>query len=249
MGPKLTRAAILIDRYGWRNGLKIYLQLKQKRVDHLKLPGIDFPFALRKSGTDTAVFEQIFLRGDYDMDVPFEPRLIIDAGANIGLFSVLMKSKFPQAKIICIEPGEANCGMLEKNLARYSDIEIIRAGLWHSDTRLRVIDKYDAGDSSLVSEEDPGGMVTGISMNTLVNKYAIERIDVLKIDIEGSEQALFLKNFEQWLPRVRMIIIELHDWLMPGSSKPFFDAIQKTFPDYTYAISGENTIILNNRLA
>ena len=139
--------------------------------------------------------------------------------------------------------------MLEKNLARYSDIEIIRAGLWHSDTRLQVMDKYDAGDSSLVSEEDPGGNVTGISMNTLVNKYAIERIDVLKIDIEGSEQALFLKNFEQWLPRVRMIIIELHDWLMPGSSKPFFDAIQKTFIDYTYAISGENTIILNNRLS
>lgn len=249
MGPKLTRAAILIDRYGLRNGLKIYLQLKQKRVDHLKLPGIDFPFALRKSGTDTAVFEQIFLRGDYDLDIPFQPRLIIDAGANIGLFSVLMKSKFPQAKIICIEPGDANCGMLEKNLARYSDIEIIRAGLWHSDTRLQVMDKYDAGDSSLVSEEDPGGNVTGISMNTLVNKYAIERIDVLKIDIEGSEQALFLKNFEQWLPRVRMIIIELHDWLMPGSSKPFFDAIQKTFFDYTYAISGENTIILNNRLS
>jgi hypothetical protein len=65
------------------------------------------------------------------------------------------------------------------------------------------------------------------------------------LDIETSEKMLFLDNYEDWLPRVNVLIIELHDWLEDGCARPFFEAVNKTFPKYKYLIQGDNTIIIN----
>lgn len=243
---KLSRAVALADKYGLWRGLGIYRQLKYGLVSSMKMPRIEYPFVLRKNTSDTAIFEQIFIRGDYDIEFPFTPEVIVDAGAHIGLFSVVMKNSFPAAKIICVEPDKDNYELLKKNLAFYSNIEIINAGLWNSDTRLNVVDKYRKGHSALVVEEDVAkGAVPAISMDSLFKNYNISRVDILKIDIEGSEEVLFQKNYEQWLPKVRIIIIELHDWLKPGCSQPFFGAVQKVFGSYRYSVCGENTIIEN----
>lgn len=243
---KLSRAAALIDKYGLWKGLGIYRQLKYGRIENIKIPGIQYPFAMRKNTSDTAIFEQIFIRGDYDIEIPFIPEVIVDAGAYIGLFAVVMKNRFPAAKVICVEPDKDNCKLLTKNLAYYSNIEIVNAGLRNSDTRLNVVDKYRLGHSALVVEEDAAnGEVPAISMDSLLKNYGISRVDVLKIDIEGSEESLFQKNYEQWLPKVRMIVIELHDWLKPGCSRSFFEAIQKTFENYSYNVCGENTVAIN----
>lgn len=42
-----------------------------------------------------------------------------------------------------------------------------------------------------------------------------------------------------------MIVIEFHDWIEKGCSKPFFEAINKTFHNYSFVIIGENAIIVN----
>jgi hypothetical protein len=44
----------------------------------------------------------------------------------------------------------------------------------------------------------------------LIRQFDIPRLDILKIDIEGAEEALFLKNPEAWLDRVNWLIIEIH---------------------------------------
>ncbi|MCQ4062169.1 FkbM family methyltransferase, partial [Klebsiella pneumoniae] len=71
-------------------------------------------------------------------------------------------------------------------------------------------------------------------------------VDILKLDIETSEKAVFSAGFEVWLPKVKMIIIELHDWMEPDCAKPFFEAVNKCFKSYTYSMKGENTVIVNN---
>jgi FkbM family methyltransferase len=246
---KLARAATFMDRYGWWAGIGIYFRLKKSKMSALRLPGIAHPFSLRDNTTDSAVFEQVFLNGEYDIDIPLFPNVIVDAGANIGLFSILMKNRFPAARIVCVEPGHENCVQLKKNLSVYENVEIICAGIWSKDTSLKISDKHNGGQTAWLTEKDATGDVSGITIDTLMKNLNLQKIDILKVDIEGSEKVVFLENYQQWLPKVKMIVIELHDWLMPGCSKPFFDAIQKSFSKYSYFIRGENTIIINHDMA
>ena len=235
----------MIDKFGLLKGMLLYLKIKMNRLHAIKIAGISQPFSLRKNNADTAVFEQVFLQDGYNINIFFEPLVIVDAGANIGLFTILMKNRFPAAKIICIEPDADNCEALKKNLAAYSGITVINAGLWRSDTKLKMVDNYNLKSAMMVEEDEQHGQTQGITIDTLMRNHLIDRIDILKLDIETSEQELFLTNYAQWLPKTKMIIIELHDWMKPGCSKPFFEAVNKTFSKYSYAVCGENTVIEN----
>ncbi len=91
---------------------------------------------------------------------------------------------------------------------------------------LKVYDKYNMGKWAMVVEETKTeGNVSAISINELLEKYQLDRIDILKVDIETSEKVVFSDNYEQWLPKTKMILIELHDWMEPACAQPFFNAI------------------------
>jgi FkbM family methyltransferase len=243
---KLSKLANHIDKFGLFCGTKIYLQLKFQRYTHIKIGGIVAPIYLRKNTSDTAIFDQVFLYEEYQITLNFTPSIIVDAGANIGLFAIFMKNKYPDSSIYCIEPSLDNFEILQKNIKNYSGIQTLLAGLWNSSTQLQVVDKFNMSFSALAVEENAlHGSVPAITVDEFMATNKLDYIDVLKIDIEGSEQVLFASNYEVWLPKVRMIIIELHDWLLPNTAKPFFDAIKKTFKQYTYTVVGENTVIEN----
>jgi len=69
--------------------------------------------------------------------------------------------------------------------------------------------------------------IRGLSLLYLMKKYNFNKIDILKIDIEGSEKELFETNYNNWLPKTRMLFIETHDRLREGASKSVFDAFSK----------------------
>ena len=239
----------LLPVFGIKYGIQLFLKFRFNRLDNIQLPGIKTGIVLRKGTSDIPTFNQIFVKKGYDLDYYGEsPRVIIDGGANIGLFSVLMKNKFPCAKIISLEPDKENFEILQKNVAAYSDIICINGGLWNKSVDLKVYDKYEMGKWAMVVEEtkEGEGDIKAVSISDLMSLYSIDRIDVLKLDIETSEKMIFEDNYASWLPKVKVIIIELHDWLEEGCSKPFFTAINKTFGKYKYLIRGENTIIINN---
>jgi FkbM family methyltransferase len=215
---------------------------------HYKLyVNLDSYIYLRKNTTDVKVFSQVFFGNDYVISMDFEPKVIFDIGANIGCFTLKLKQKFPDAKFICVEPDVNNFFVLKNNLLQFSNVELEQKGLWKSNARLKVYDKYNMGSWGMVVEEDFfNGTIEGIGMMTLIEKYNISCIDILKIDIEGSEKFIFESGkYESWLPLVRVIIIELHDWLEIGCSKMFFKAIDRCFKVYKLEFSGENIIIRN----
>lgn len=243
----MSRIKKYYKAFGIFNGLFIYLKLKLGKVTSLKIKEVKHPIFLRPNTSDTRTFYQIFVKKEYEIDFKFSPSIIIDAGANIGLFAVLMKNKFPNATIICIEPDPENFEQLKKNTAQYENIFCENKGLWHSDTKLKVYDKYNSGKWGLVVEEDVlNGKVEAISVDSLFKKYNIDKVDIFKVDIETSERYLFEKNFENWLPKNKLVLIELHDWVDEGCSEPFFKAINKSFSSYYYSVCGENVIIKNN---
>ena len=233
-------------QFGLTKGIEIYLKLKLGIVKALKVPGIQFPIQLRPGTSDARTFYQIFVKKEYDIDFKLTPKIIIDGGSNVGLFAIFMKNRYPDAKIICIEPDPENFDLLTTNVSKYTDIHCVNAGLWNKDALLKVYDKYNSGKWGIVVEEDEKeGTVQAISMDSLYKTYSLDAVDVLKIDIETSERQLFSNNFENWLPKNKVVIIELHDWIDEGCSEPFFKAINHSFSSYHYATNGENVIISN----
>jgi len=246
MKHKIKVLLNLIQYFGIWNGLKLQLQLLTRNTNSIKLPTYKHAFTLRKNTSDRSTFEQVFLNNEYHLDFIENPKVIIDGGANIGLFTIKMKKDFADAKIICIEPDPDNFETLQHNLKNYDSVFFENAGLWNKDSQLKVYDKYNCGKWGMVVEEDlENGTIKAMSIDTLIDKYKIDTIDILKIDIETSEKQLFSSNFENWLPKTKVIIIELHDRMEPGCAKSFFMAINKCYTNYTYSTLGENIIITN----
>jgi hypothetical protein len=101
-------------RFGLLRGSILFAKIKLGRVANLRLPNIKTPISLRYQTSDIPTFYQVFLDAQYDIPLK-KPRVIIDAGANIGLFTLLMKNKYPEAKIISIEPDHENFAALKKH--------------------------------------------------------------------------------------------------------------------------------------
>src|SRR6516164_3678329 len=74
------------------------------RFLRLTRPELTFPFYLRVPSSDVQTYEQIFLHQDYQFAVTRPPQTIVDVGANIGLASLYFANRFPQARILALEP-------------------------------------------------------------------------------------------------------------------------------------------------
>lgn len=99
--------------------------LKRTPEVAVKVPALARPLHLRLRTTDVELCGQVFLQRHYDCELLRSPKIIVDAGANIGLVSVFYASKYPGARVIAVEPEGSNYEMLTKNAAPYPNITTV----------------------------------------------------------------------------------------------------------------------------
>lgn len=229
---------------GVKDGIYLFfLNPKSPGRVSVKLKPVAFPFIIRGASSDRKVVTQVFYQRDYEISLPFEPSIIVDCGSNIGLASIYFKNRYPKSKIIAIEPEQENFELLELNLAPYQNIFLENKGVWSENCHLEVLQGPDREAWSFFVRPTPhqtDATIDAVGIDDIMNKYGLETIDLLKIDIEGAEFELFEKNYEKWIPRVRVIIIELHDRFRPLSSKPFLKVLSQY--DFNIYFQGENII-------
>lgn len=219
-----------------------------RQINH---PKIKYPIHLRPKTTDEKVFVQVFIKNEYNVPLGFIPETIIDGGANIGLASIYFTTKFPKAQIVAIEPDPENAAAVVGNTKHYPNVHVKQAAIWPRQTVAKISDKFGVGKWGIVVEEmdDTDGEEAGepntCTIESIMKEFGWKQIDLLKLDIETAEKQLFSENYMSWLPKVKVIVIELHDWMVPGCSKPFFTAINEAFTRYRFAQAGENVIIYN----
>jgi FkbM family methyltransferase len=179
--------------------------------------------------TDVSVLTDILLKAEYGLELPTPPRVIIDAGANIGMASVFFANKYPEARIIAIEPEASNFQLLRKNTSFYPNITCVEGALWKTDAPVNLSDPGGGhwGFQTFEAAQHENGrqvwMVNGITMDTLMDRFGIERIDFLKLDIEGAEKEVF-ENPSSWIDKVAFFAIELHDSSRDGCSRAVYGA-------------------------
>ena len=228
-------------KYGMIALIKI---TRTKKTDQIRLKNIKAPIKLRMKGaSDKTTFYHVFLNREYDIQLPEAPQYIIDAGANIGLVSVFFANKYPNATIISIEPDKGNFDVLLTNVKAYPKIIPLQTALWSRSCHVRIKDT-NVGTTEFTVEpchpEEPSAL-KAVSLEDIMLQYQFPRIDLLKVDIEGSEKYLLSENYEYWLSRTETLVIELHDRFQKGCSSAFL----KTFSQFNFAIEpkGENLIL------
>ena len=231
------------------NGI-VFLYKKRfmpNQIISFKASFLKFPVFLRNNSSDISTFYQIVFYQEYKIAFGFIPEIIIDLGANIGLAAVYFKNVYPNSKIISLEPEISNYNMLLKNTKEYDDIICYNVGIWNKPGNLIVEESEQGYWASFVHEVEyiSEDTTKAITISQLIRDHKIDKIDILKIDIEGSEKELFSNNYNEWLSITKVIIIELHDHLREGSSMSFFNALSK----YNYSIShsGENILCFLNK--
>jgi FkbM family methyltransferase len=250
--PRFIRERLFyVRRYVWVSGIRATLNLLFHRyLTHKTIQVLTAdsktPLLMRADTSDFPTFVQVFLNHEYSLPQTMKPGLIIDAGANVGYASVYFANRYPEARITAVEPEASNVALLRENIAPYPNINLVQAGLWHRNMLLTIGNPEDEKWLFQVKEADSdrqpvANSIEAVTINDLLAAAGADRIDILKIDIEGAEKEVFAHS-QEWLDKVGMIIVELHDNLKPGCSETFYQAVAgHPFSQYN---QGENVFLV-----
>jgi FkbM family methyltransferase len=204
---------------------------------------------------------QVFMAGQYDLrrlarcqDLLVEAEeqqargrkpLIVDAGANIGAATIYFSFLFPAAHIIALEPAPENFALLQCN-TQGLDVVCLEAALASHAMKVSVHD-VGAGFWGYRTEatEGPGG-VPAVSIGEIYAGCSSSHFPFLvKIDVEGAEEEIFSAHTE-WVQETPLVIIELHDWMLPGrrSAQNFLRCIAALDRDFVQ--HSENIFSIRN---
>jgi FkbM family methyltransferase len=190
-------------------------------------------------------FKQVLLDGEYDFPLEHSPKVIVDAGAHVGLTSIWFATRYPKATIIAIEPERANYKLMVRNLAAFPNVTPVEAALW-SHRGVVAIDDPGAGTwgfqtAELNGKATSGATVESLTVEDIMERFHLDRIDLLKVDIEGAEKEVFSDpGAVKWTDAVDAIEVELHDRFQPGCSRAFFSRVGDFKIEYT---RGMNTFV------
>lgn len=123
-----------------------------------------------------------------------------DVGANIGLYTLSLLSRVPEARALAFEPLTRLRERLDHNLALngLADRAVVRAEAVGPAGALTLFESRNAGRSSLIPFDGarPGDTVTVCPLAELVESAGAAPPAVLKIDVEGFEAAALMPYFD-----------------------------------------------------
>ncbi|MGA7402970.1 MAG: FkbM family methyltransferase [Candidatus Sulfotelmatobacter sp.] len=189
--------------------------------------------------TDVKTFWQIFLRRVYRVEA--SDRVILDIGANVGLFSLYAARQAPNARILAVEPFPATFERLLQVVSEHHLTERITclncAITGEGGTRLMRSDPLPSQRRSLL----PVGKSIGIPIQakTLAELFLerdLNRVDLLKMDIEGGEYEVLLSTSPEVLRTIGRIALEYHGDCAPHNKVQIFDRLREAGFEVTWDV-------------
>jgi FkbM family methyltransferase len=172
--------------------------------------------------------EEVYTKGFYR---PADGDVIVDAGANVGLFSIQIARQNRRCRVIALEPFGENFKYLQANVARarLANVTCHETALGAAFAKghmqavgTRSLDHVLRVDSSAASE------TAVVPLSGLFDLVRAQEIDFLKVDIEGSERDVFAAATPELLARIKRIGMEYHDQIVPGTLELLRSVLQPT---------------------
>ena len=154
--------------------------------------------------------KELFVEEIYKFKAQNDTPYIIDCGSYIGTSILFFKTQYPNSKILAFEPDNSNFELLNKNIKNWDlkNIEIQNAAIWIDNLGVNFIADGNMAskiDESNNTDHNENQKTKSVRLKDLLT----EKIDFLKIDIEGAEYEVLL-DCESKLSFVENLFIEYH---------------------------------------
>jgi FkbM family methyltransferase len=174
---------------------------------------------------------EAYSRREYDSDsVQFEPQdVILDAGANIGLFAIRYGKEFPTVPVYCFEPNPRVYKRLVRNLEANGLTNAVAINAAAGDCagirpffvgRVTVTGSMTQNGNGAA---EPAFNAEVIDLDAFSKAHSITSIGLLKIDVEGAEMEV-LRGAQDALQVTKALMIECHSAELAASVEAFLAA-------------------------
>jgi FkbM family methyltransferase len=202
----------------------------------IRIAGRCVDLYLRTTSGDLFIYHEIFATQCYAVPPTLLPdaQIIVDLGANVGLATLFYADRFKGARFVCVEPDPRNVPLLRKNVAWLGERVLVIDGAVRSLPGMGSFDDTSWSWGGQLQPEGRGGRpVRCFTLDEIMALARLDRIDLLKVDIENGVEDLFRAN-NRWLDRVRLIVVEL-------TARYPFDQFARDVSPYGFRVLHENS--------
>ncbi|WP_250285172.1 FkbM family methyltransferase [Frankia sp. CiP1_Cm_nod2] len=185
---------------------------------------------LRAGLSDLFVLREVFVYGIYEFpyeEAGGEVRTVLDLGSNMGASPLYFSLRFPNARVVCVEPVPENAEELRVNAAangfdwvveqaavagQPGEVRLFPSGWWASSSTTQSVAEARTAFRHR-PERDlalPPLAVRAVTVDQLLDAAGWESADLLKVDVEGAEEQILLDGRPDWLRRVRVLALDIH---------------------------------------
>ncbi len=226
-------------------------------VFYANLPDVATPLMIRASTSDIWNLRQIFLDGDcmsepymygdYGFAMP-RPRRILDLGAYCGYSAVYFANRFPEAKIVCVEPPGANFDALCVNTSVYSNIRRLAAAVWTERTTVHRSGHVlgDWGNQFAPSDCGVDDTIPAYSISDILAMNGWDHVDLVKCVLVGAQVDVLTQPQRPWADQVLLVATKPPKGLWPRPDDE--DRLLAAFPEPVFQqIRNQNLILAFRR--
>ncbi|MFM9442411.1 FkbM family methyltransferase [Streptomyces acidiscabies] len=194
---------------------------------------------VRKNQSDLLILWQIFLRRFYELDTAYHLDqdidtldTIVDLGGNTGLAAAYLDARYRPRTLLTVEPIDESRAVLEHNAALAgtgwkidpravaggeAEVEFAVSGFWDTCTAVREVEKLRSTRPYRLENRLalPHRTLAATAVDRLLADHGIGHVDLLKVDVEGSERDIFAAP-RPWMRQVERVVLEVHDKYIDG---------------------------------
>jgi FkbM family methyltransferase len=214
MGRSLVHMRSICDgTLAWLGLVGAYFRMvvfRSSRAEHrlrLRIDGRQRDWYVVDPGEIGALWE-IFVLGQYEGPLPAQANTIFDVGANSGAATAWLRTRYPTARIIAVEPDPVTAARLRRNVGADSGVTVVQAAVSDHDGSAMLARAQWTMLSHLDEHATDGVEVPTLTLESLRAEHAPRAdVELLKLDTEGAEWQILASP----LTGVGTVVMETHE--------------------------------------
>ena len=218
------------SKYSFKNKIRIFLiwiKINIKFIFLVKALGVliknenilGYKVSAFDYGPIKFLFEEIFFKGQYFIELTERKPILFDCGANIGFATIFFKWMYPESEIFAFEPDKNTFELLKKNIDqnRLKNVNLFNFALTDKEGKIDFFIDNSRPGSLIMSENfdrmpvSHKTLVDAVCLSGFIKERIVKKIDLIKMDIEGSEKkAMEDLDRNNQLNKISNFIIEYH---------------------------------------